>query len=572
MKNPSVFFDGQIRRNITFTKQVIRIPIPFLLVGWFALPLSLPVSAQQATPGATVEVHASVRNDTSESLESVKSLLPTIRRALEPRVYPPPRLNLKRLTAIFTQGRKDTALQSKEGPTVPIKLIASVDGLGRGFLDSNGHPMRVTGIPPDTNGAVGDVHYVQVVNTYFAIFNKADLIKAGTKPTKPVSPVFGWAPISVIWRGFGGKCEENNDGDPIVEYDKIAKRWVITQMRTSGGGFSECIAVSASSDATGAYHRYEFNQPSLNDYPKMGVWPDGYYITYNMYDGVEGARICAYERSKMLEGKPAGEIAVQLDNSFWSLLPSDFDGLPDAEHLPPPNSPCYFLSLGTTANTLDFWKFHVDWTDPAKSTFGNNGPNATLQVEPFTDAPTRCPSIPQLGSCQLDAVGERLLYRLAYRRFADHESLVTNHSVQGETAIAACRWYEICNPGGVPTIAQQGTFSPDETSRWVSSIAMDGSGDIGLGYSASSASSHPSIRITAQKGGAPRGILGSEQIVINGKSSQQGDYAERWGDYSSMAIDPVDDTTFWFTTEYLATANNASFNWSTRIIAFKVGQ
>ena len=451
-------------------------------------------------------------------------------------------------------------------------MIASVDGLGRDCPDSNGEPMPITSIPPDTNGAIGETQFVQTVNAYFAVFNKKDLLASGPKSTTPVRPVFGWAPINVIWRGFGGKCEENNDGDPVVAYDKIAKRWVITQLSNTGG-YSQCIAISTTSDATGAYYRYEFNQPSFNDYPKLGVWPDAYYITYNMFNGPEGARICAYERAQMLTGKPAREIAQQLSDSFWSLLPSDFDGPPDEEHLPPLDSPCYFLSLGASANSLDFWKFRVDWADPSNSKFGdgNGGPDKTLKVAPFADAPSQCPAIQQLGTAQkLETIGERLLYRLAYRRFGGHESLVTNHSIGGR-AIAAPRWYEIRDPGDA-VVAQQGTFSPDRTSRWIGSIAMDRFGNIALGYSASSKRDHPSIRIAAQKFGNPSGILGTEQVVLDSSSSQEGDDAQRWGDYSSMAIDPVDDSTFWFTTEYLGTPNNSSFSWSTRIVAFKVGK
>ena len=200
-------------------------------------------------------------------------------------------------------------------------------------------------------------------------------------------------------------------------------------------------------------------------------------------------------------------------------------------------------------------------------------PNLTAVAQSaFADAPSRCAAIPQLGTAQkLETLGERLLYRLAYRRFAGHESLVTNHSVGGR-AIAAPRWYEIRDPSNVPVVAQQGTFSPDSTSRWIGSIAVDGFGNISLGYSASSKRIHPSIRIAAQKFGGPSGMLGTEQIILDSRSSQEGDDAERWGDCSSMSIDPVDGTTFWFTTEYLAKSENSSFSWSTRIVAFKVGK
>jgi len=543
-----------------------------VLTALFALSLGLSVSAQQTPSGITFAINTSIKNDTSPPLKS----LPMIRVPAELRQIPLPRLNPNRMAAVFTRPVLDRVAQSKEGPAVLIKLVASIDGLGREFPDIHGHPMKITTMPPDANGAVGDTQYVQIVNTFFVVFDKADLIKAGVKSTKPVIPVLGWAPISIIWQGFGGECEQSAYGDPIVQYDKIAKRWIITQLRLVRTGFCQCIAVSTTSNATGPYNRYEFDEPLFNDYPKLGVWPNGYFITYNMLDAEwkpQGARICAYERAKMLAGKPAREIAAQLGRPFLSLLPADFDGIPDKKHLPAPDSPCYLLSLGARENSLDFWKFHVDWNEPGKSTFGDGkgGPNATLDVAPFSDAPSE-DAIPQLGTSQkLFGLGERLLYRLAYRRVADHESLVATHSVGG-AAIAAPRWYEIRNPGVAPTVSQQGTFSPDSISRWMGSIAMDRSGNIALGYNASSVSSHPSIRITARRSDDADGIMGEEKIVAESSSSQEGEEAFRWGDYSSMSVDPVDDTTFWFTSEYLTTKKNGVLNWSTRIIAFSLAK
>jgi hypothetical protein len=301
----------------------------------------------------------------------------------------------------------------------------------------------------------------------------------------------------------------------------------------------------------------------------MGVWPDAYYVTYNMFGNPQGARVAAFERDKMLTGAPAREVAVQLTPTYFSLLPSDFDGMPDAQHLPPNGSPAFFLSLGTNPNSLDLWKFRVDWNNPANSKFGGPGgvPDKTLSVAPYADAPSQN-AIPQLNTTQkLDGLGDRLMYRLAYRRFGDHEALVVNHSVAA-SAVAAPRWYEIRDPAGNPTVFQQGTLSPDSTSRWMGSVAMDGTGSLAMGYSASSSNSHPGIRLAARLAGTSPGMLGAEAMAADSKSSQDG--ASRWGDYSSMSVDPTDDSTFWFTTEYLTDPQNGVFNWSTRIIAFKV--
>lgn len=533
----------------------------FLSLFFLSLVIPPKVNAQQ--PG-DIEVHDSVRNDTSPPLKAPgPTHAPASRREIDP-----PRLNPNRIAGalLFAPGLVDTAIQSKPGPAVPITIKASVYGLGLKDPDDKNRTltMAIEGTPPDTNGMVGDTQYVQTVNTSFAVFDKKDLTKV----------LYGPAPINIIWKGFGGPCEANNDGDPIVQYDKIQNRWVISQFRVHGGGFSQCIAVSEKSDATGKYHRYEFSEPSFNDYPKMGVWPDGYYFTYNMFGNPEGARIGVYERDKMLEGKKAREIALQLKSNFFNLLPSDFDGAADANHIPPNGSPCFFLSLGTAADSLDLWKFKVNWANPTASTFGDTShrPDKTIRVAHFVDA-SSLETVPQFGTSQkLDALGDRLLYRSAYRRFDDHhESLVVNHCVKG-TAVAGIRWYEIRDPSGEnPAVFQQGTFSPDNTCRWMGSVAMDKLGNIALGYSASSRDAHGSIRLAVQKANPPAenlGILSAEQIVKESKSSQEG--ASRWGDYSSMGVDPVDDSTFYFTTEYLAQTANGSFNWSTRIVVFAI--
>lgn len=531
-------------------------------IALMSAPGAFVISTYGQQQPSGFEVHESIRNDTSPPLKPPPAEHAPLRR----REIDRPRLNPNRLGGafLFAPGLVDTAIQSKPGPVVPVKIKASVYALGLKDPDDQGSinvPAEL--VPPDTNGVIGETQYVQTVNTSFVVFDKKDLMKV----------VYGPALLNTIWKGFGGQCEKNNDGDPIVQYDKIAKRWVISQFRVQGEGFSQCIAVSSTSDATGAYHRYEFSEPSMNDYPKMGVWPDGYYFTYNMFGNPEGARICAYERDKMLAGQKAREIAVQLKSNFFSLLPSDFDGVPDTDHLPPDGSPCFFLSLGTAADSLDLWKFKVNWTNPTASSFGDSSqkPNTTIQVKHFVDAPSLdSGTVPQIGTTQkLDALGDRLLYRLAYRRFSDHhESLVVNHCVKG-TAVAAIRWYEIRDPNGQATVFQQGTFSPDNTCRWVGSVAMDKFGNIALGYSASSSASHPSIRLAVQKANpdpSGRGILSAEQTLKESKSSQDG--VSRWGDYSCISVDPVDDSTFYFTTEYLAQPNKG--DWSTRIVSFTI--
>ena len=436
-----------------------------------------------------------------------------------------------------------TVITTFAAPTAGINF----DGVGNGV-----YGYTVNSAPPDTNGAVGPNHYVQWVNTSFAVFNKSGGLV--------------WGPFNgnTLWSGFGGGCQANNDGDPIVQYDKIADRWIFMQFSvTAPYPYTVCMAVSTTPDPTGSYYRYEFSGfgTEFPDYPKLAVWPDGYYATYNLFNnGVifTGPRFCSYDRSKMLTGAVATQQCFTLGSQFGGDLPSDIDG----KTLPPAGSPDYILEFGT--NALNLWKFHVDWTTPANTTL--TGPTS-IPVAAFSAACNgggTC--IPQGGTTQqLDSLADRVMYRLAYRNFGDHEALVVNHSVTAGSSVGV-RWYEIRSPGGTPTVFQQGTYAPDASYRWMGSIAMDRAGDIGLGYSISSSTTHPGIRYTGRLVTDALNTLQAEASIIDGAGSQTGGLS-RWGDYSSITVDPVDDCTFWYTNEYIPA--NGSFNWRTRIASFK---
>jgi uncharacterized repeat protein (TIGR01451 family) len=463
-------------------------------------------------------------------------------------------------------GDPDPVLQRTiaDAPT----LLAPTPGLNFEGLGTGIPGFIIAGAPPDTNGAVGLTQYVQWVNLSFAIFDK-------TTGAITLGPVAGKS----LWTGFGGNCETNNDGDPIVLYDKQADRWVFSQfsVRTPGvpnslGPFLQCVAVSTTSDATGSYNRYAFQYSAFDDYPKMGVWPDAYYVTFNMFNGTSGvfvgADACAYDRNAMLAGQAATQVCFQQGTSIGGLLPSDLDG----RTAPPVGSPNYMIFFG--ANVLNLFKFHVDFATPANSTF--TGPTV-IPVAPFTplcNGARGC--VPQPNTTTgLDSLGDRLMYRLAYRNFGDHESLVVNHSVALGTPASPAggvRWYELQNPSGTPVVAQQSTYAPDTTSfRWMGSLAMDQAGDIALGYSLSSSGTFPTVALTARAAGDPASTMGPETIIVSGTGSQTtdqvGNALTRWGDYSAMQIDPSDDCTFWYTTEYLK--NTGIFNWNTRIATFK---
>ena len=434
---------------------------------------------------------------------------------------------------------------SVTAPAQPTTGI-NVAGVGNGFTGPQG-TFSVRYAPPDTNGAVGATQYVQWVNTYFAVFDKAT-----------GNPVYGPVPGNTLWSGFGGGCETNNDGDPIVQYDKAANRWLMTQFSVSTTPYLQCFAISTTSDAKGTWYRYALPMPNFPDYPKVGIWPDAYYMSFNMFSGnfFVGARACALDRSAMLVGATSTAICFQMGSNVDSLLPSDLDGAA----APPAGSPNFFLNLGS--GSLNMWKFHVDFTTPSNSTFLGT----TIPVAAFTEACNGGSCIPQLGTMQkLDSLGDRLMYRLAYRNFGDHESLVVNHSVTVGTSVGV-RWYELRGLNTTPAVFQQGTYAPDSNFRWMGSIAIDQAGDIALGYSVSGTGMNPAIRYTGRTPADPLGTLTGENTIIQGTGSQTTNL-NRWGDYSAMTIDPVDDCTFWYTNEYLP--SDGTWNWSTRIANFK---
>jgi Abnormal spindle-like microcephaly-assoc'd, ASPM-SPD-2-Hydin len=404
---------------------------------------------------------------------------------------------------------------------------------------------------PDTNGSVGDTQYVQWVNASFAVFDKSTGVIV-------LGPVAGTS----LWNGFGGPCQNSNSGDAIAQFDKAAHRWVMSQHAApSGGPYYQCVAVSTTADATGSYYRYAFQITSYYpDYPKLAVWPDAYYLTIDEEDPAHqfsnvDSMVCALDRNAMLNGAAAQTICFRTSSANLHLLPSDWDGT----IAPPQGSPNYLLNLGT--NALNLWKLHVDFANPSNSTF--TGPSS-VAVNAFVSACGGHVCVPQSGTSQtLDSLADRLMWRLAYRNFPDgHESLIVNHAIGPQSAI---RWYEIWNPGGTPQVVEQGTINPDSNYRWMGSVGMDQVGDIAMGYSESSSGMNPAIYINGRAASDPLGTMEGELMVFAGSGSQIG--SNRWGDYSSLSIDPSDDCTFWYTNEYLS--SNGSFNWNTRVTSFK---
>ena len=499
-------------------------------------------------------VHSS-RNDVSPPLRDIEAIAPaTVRRGRPVREHRIPFDDGPELDKDPLLSEKAPASLTGAAALAAPTLGTGVDGVGNGFTGPSG-TMLVNSAPPDTTGAVGATQYVQWVNTAFAVFDKA---------TK--APVYGPADGKTLWSGFGGPCESRNDGDPVVQYDKLANRWVVSQFSVPGGatGYWQCTAVSTTSDATGTWNRYAFQYAQFNDFPKMGVWPDAYYVSYNMFTNTfQGSTVCAIDRAKMLAGLPATQQCIKLASTYGSTLPADLDG-----PAPAAGTPNYVVARST--NSVNLWRFSVNWTTPASTTL--SGP-VNVPVAAYSAACSGGNCVTQPGtSNKLDSLADRLNFRAAYRAL-NGGTLVLNHAVstgKNRSALAAVRWYELRNvaPTGTPTVANQGTFGGgDGVHRWMGSIGQDKLGNIAVSYSASGSAVFPSMRMASRVPTDAAGTLKDETVLKAGGGSQTGTLT-RWGDYSQISVDPVDDCTFWATNEYIKA--NGSFNWDTWISSFKL--
>ncbi|MFN2469288.1 MAG: hypothetical protein ABR521_14310 [Gaiellaceae bacterium] len=451
--------------------------------------------------------------------------------------------------------------QRAGGPKMPAPII-NVQGV---INTDNSNPNL---FPPDTQGDVGPNHYWQWVNQEFEVFNKSG------------NSVLGPVPGNTLWTGFGGLCETTNFGDPIVLYDKHAGRWLGSQFAftidASGNAappYTECIAISQTSDPTGPFHRYAFtiSNTRFNDYPKFGVWPDAYYMSINQFGdypddplSFKGWGAVAFERDRMLQGLSAQMVYVDT-NQLYLPIATDLDGT----MLPPAGEGGLFFDWEHPNGFHAKWELTVDWVTPANSTLV--GPTV-FASGPFNPSGT---DVPQPGtSARLDSIDDRLMYRAAYRNFGTHQSVVFNQATTIDANQVGTRWLEVRSPHGTPVTHQQGTYTGDTAdghSRWMGSIAMDNDGNAALGYSISSSSVFPGVRYVGRLATDPLNTLPQgEATMQDGSGSQTGTFRPnlgRWGDYSMMGIDPIDDCTFWYTQEYYDTT--APVAWRTRIGSFR---
>jgi hypothetical protein len=486
----------------------------------------------------------------------------------------------------------DPALQDLPGSIESFTQVASFDGAHNiyGYF------------PPDPNGdigydpATGRKFYFQWVNVFYEAWDV----------TNPLAPVVVVPPTlgNTLWASVmpGSPCGTNNDGDPIALFDEQAHRWLISQFSVHNP-FHQCVAISQTADPAGAWYVYDYPYGDgvtyFNDYSKFGVWPDpqvnAYFMSADQFDAgasiAEGAGVAAFDRARMLAGDPnAPMILIDLypvNPLFAHLLPADLDGTP-----PPAGTPGFFVAVdnsalnpGLGADALRVWEFRPDFSQPASSTFGLGGtPNYTLAVSAFSVLPCvqniASDCIPQPGflTPKLDSLGDRAMYRAAFRTVGGQQSLVVNHTVLADgTDRSGSRWYELRRDpaAGAWHIAQQSTYAPsDGIYRWMGSISMDRQGGIALGYSASSLSLSPSIRYTGRLDSDTLNTLPQTELTLTAGGGVQSvtcgnGICERWGDYTMLGVDPQDGCTFWYTNEYYATTGP---DWRTRIGAFRFPQ
>jgi hypothetical protein len=417
-------------------------------------------------------------------------------------------------------------------------------------------------LPPDPVGAIGTNHFVQIVNMSFTIFDKSG------------NNLYGPAPLLTLWQEAPEPWASVSNGDPIVLYDALAGRWLITELALPNqplGPYYLKVAVSQTYDPLGGWFLYGIEYDHFCDYPKISVWPDGYYVTTNGYEwngsqwSFHGVSVKVLERDSLLIGSSQPRIVyfdLHPNTQPWSMLPSDLDGTPPLE-----GTPAYLAYLRDgEVDRIFIYKATINWSNISNSTllWMNN-----LLPEPFTGSLPGGIQQPE-GAPFLASLSNRLMYRLQYRYFGEYECLIANHTVNRGDDIAAIRWYELRNYGNDWEIYQQGTYSPDENHRWMGSAAVDGYGNMALGYSVSGAQVYPSVRYAGRTADAPAGILNiPEQSIIEGSGAQLNPN-HRWGDYSCMSVDPLDHTTFFYTQQYYETTSDRG--WQTRVSAFHINE
>src|SRR5437660_4630808 len=429
-----------------------------------------------------------------------------------------------------------------------------------------------------------------MINLVFGVYSKTGTLLLGPVDT------------GTLWTGFAIPDCTDPSGDPIVLYDQLADRWLLTQFTTRGPIYYDCVAISTTGDPTGSYYRYAFSTDvNFPDYPKYGVWTDSYVITTREFGPTTqyGIGVYGLEKNKMINGQPARNVHFFIDGTNPALLPLVGDGLLpayiDGKQKPMTDTAVPLVGTqddggpyGATFDAINIWDLLVKWRSTPIATLSLNTqlPTAAFDsiypcgVVPGSLPPSSRDCLPEPGITDGSRFLDILSYRqrptwlLAYRNFKAYEALVTNQSVEAAPGVAGVRWYEIRRTGDTYSVYQQGTYAPgDCVHRWIGSVAMDRQGNMALGYSVvNGVDVYPGIRYTGRLNGDPLGQMTlGEGVIING-SGVQTTTNSRWGDYTSMNIDPTDDCTFWYVNEYYTAAGQASSTagWQTRVGSLKL--
>lgn len=572
------------------TRKVFTWLVALVLIVTLFGTISAAAAPEESTPSAFKEFKGKFSTpaafDVSPALRSLASQKHSVQPPKDDEIRPE-RGSVNTNHGFSGDGAiQQSTAQKSSALTISAPLV-NFEGL------SNQDNLNIFGIrvnPPDPNGDVGPNHYVEMINLVFAVYDKQGNLLLGPVDT------------GSLWAGFAiPDCTEPS-GDPIVLYDQFADRWLLSQFTTSGLSdptrpFWNCVAISTTGDPTGTYYRYAFETQNFQffpDYPKYGSWRDSYVLTTREFGPTTeyGIGVYALEKNKMVDGDPnARAVSFFLDGNDPAILPLVGDGLlpadVDGRQQPKNDAPIPLVGTqdddapyGATFDALNIWNLDVKWrsTPTASLSLATQLPVASFDSI-FPCAPTSRDCLPQPGitnpSQYLDILSyrQRPTFRLAYRNFKDYETLVTNQSVEALPGVAGIRWYEIRRTGNSYSLYQQGTYAPgDGVHRWMGSAAQDKQGNIALGYSVvNGIDVYPGIRYTGRLAGDPLGQMTlGEGVIING-SGVQTNTNSRWGDYTSINVDPTDDCTFWYVNEYYQiTQPPPDRNWQTRIASFKL--
>jgi len=442
---------------------------------------------------------------------------------------------------------------SSRGPLLNFEGIGNVNG----------------DLTADPNGDVGPNNYIQTINSSFAVWDKSGNL------------LYGPVDYKTIWASFPGPWSTYYWGDPIVKYDQMADRWVMISLAIDyyGTGFYTMIAVSETSDPLGSYYCYSYSFDEQPDYPKISVWPDAYYITLNVIDfntsDYYHTLYAAVDRDAMLEGETLANMigfeVVDPGEIYLFPLPADCRG-----NFVPVNEPCPIVKLGRHIQTnpwllsLDVYEFSVNWDVPGNSTFYQVFQHDIGQFETLSGG--FGPGAPQLGSdTNVMTIPLYMMYPLTFRKFSNQNTLVCCFTVWEEDQ-HYITWYELRNETGDWYVYQTGNYAPGDEHYFFPSITVNGNGDMALAYSVSGEEMYPSIRFTGRRSEDSLGVMTFEELEIYKGSNYANTYQagfgqNRWGDYTSMMVDPLDDSTFWYTNMYTTSSNDLG-NWATRVFTF----